>query len=60
MKVCTKCGIEKPLSEYHKTGRVRGLACHSCNAAIGYVGDDPELLRRMIDYLEKSNEVPIR
>jgi len=30
----------------------RGLACHRCNALIGQVKDDPELLRRIAGNLE--------
>lgn len=26
----------------HKTGRVRGLLCHNCNAALGMLGDQQE------------------
>jgi hypothetical protein len=37
----------------HQTGRVRGLLCHSCNLALGYVKDDVSLLRRMVSYLER-------
>lgn len=43
----------KPLSvdHCHETGRVRGLLCSRCNIAIGLVGDDPNLLRKLIGYL---------
>ena len=35
----------------HKTGRVRGLLCGTCNSAIGYLKDDPEIIRRAADYV---------
>jgi hypothetical protein len=31
---------------------VRGLLCFVCNLTLGALNDDPELLRRMADYLE--------
>ncbi|MFE1381228.1 endonuclease VII domain-containing protein [Streptomyces sp. NPDC058740] len=36
----------------HETGRVRGVLCFNCNSAIGKLGDDPDVLRRAIAYLE--------
>lgn len=37
----------------HKTGKVRGLLCSSCNTSLGKFKDDPEILRRAINYLER-------
>ena len=37
----------------HKTGRVRGLLCHSCNTALGHVFDNADKLRGLIQYLER-------
>jgi len=37
----------------HKTGRVRGLLCKSCNIALGEVKDDLTTLKNMINYLSK-------
>lgn len=34
----------------HKTGKVRGLLCFSCNRSIAIL-DSPELMKRAIDYL---------
>lgn len=36
----------------HKTGRVRGLACWSCNKLLAAARDNPETLRDAADYLE--------
>ena len=36
----------------HKTGAIRGLLCVCCNRAVGYLNDDPQLLRKAADYLE--------
>lgn len=34
---------------------VRGLLCGSCNRAMGNAKDDPHVLRRMADYLERGS-----
>lgn len=36
----------------HKTGKVRGLLCHKCNSAIGYLGESVENLENAIKYLK--------
>lgn len=36
----------------HVSSRVRGLCCGRCNTAMGFLGDDPERLRRAALYLE--------
>ncbi|TYC16948.1 hypothetical protein FXF65_09200 [Actinomadura syzygii] len=35
----------------HRTGAVRGIACHGCNTGMGQLRDDPVALRRAADYL---------
>lgn len=36
----------------HATGRVRGMLCSNCNAAIGLMKDNPSVLRAAATYLE--------
>ena len=40
----------------HTTGKVRGLLCHGCNAGIGSLQDDVELLEKAIAYLGEMNK----
>jgi len=35
----------------HKTGRVRGLLCHQCNSAIGFLQENPIIFARAVRYL---------
>lgn len=39
----------------HETGKVRKLLCRSCNTALGQVGDNIELLTKMIEYLSNHS-----
>lgn len=43
----------------HATGVFRGWACQDCNHCLGKMRDDPALLRRMADYLERSGPGPL-
>lgn len=40
----------------HNTGKIRGLLCRTCNSAIGFLKDDPILVRRALDYLKEIEE----
>jgi ferredoxin len=51
---CLLCGQVKKLcvDHSHLTGRIRGLLCIRCNAALGHlVGDDPDNVDRIREYL---------
>ena len=37
----------------HKTGQVRGLLCGNCNTALGLLREDPHVVLRAYEYLNK-------
>src|SRR6202000_1330586 len=39
----------------HDTGRVRGLLCRHCNIALGVLGDSPEKIEKVMDYLRGTS-----
>jgi RNA polymerase-binding transcription factor DksA len=55
---CAICG--KPISENfvidhdHKTGKVRGLLCISCNTGLGHLKDNKVAMLKAIDYLDNK------
>jgi hypothetical protein len=62
-KICrrppeTRNGIERRLSvdHSHKSGRNRSLLCSRCNLVLGHCQDQPELLRRLMEYLLSNGE----
>jgi hypothetical protein len=40
----------------HATGRIRALLCTKCNAGLGFLRDDEELVRRAATYLRTHRE----
>lgn len=55
---CYVCGSGDDLviDHSHVTGKVRKVLCRYCNLALGHAKDDPNLLRRLADYLEEHGE----
>lgn len=54
---CAICEItpEKLAVDHdHKTGRIRGLLCRSCNLSIGHFRDSPKALMAAAIYLERN------
>jgi len=48
-----KHGTELVVDHSHETGRVRGLLCNECNAALGFVQENVAILEKMIAYVKK-------
>lgn len=57
--ICKKKGNKYYLDHNWSTGDFRGWLCNACNVALGLLKDDPAILNRAIEYLEKSNLSPI-
>lgn len=68
---CMICGREEtrvnkqikevePLSidHCHKTGKVKGLLCQSCNSGIGSFGDEIDGLKKCLYYLDNNLSLP--
>lgn len=58
---CAICGGINPngrrlsVDHCHRTGRIRGLLCSTCNTMLGHARDDVALLRKAINYIQNSN-----
>lgn len=65
--VCAACGLAETtldprtqevkylcVDHDHATGRVRGLLCGGCNAALGQLGEDPQRARALAAYIEQN------
>jgi Recombination endonuclease VII len=55
--ICSKTledwGTDTNVDHCHKTGKIRGVLCGSCNCGIGYFRDSIKTLRSAIVYLER-------
>lgn len=58
--LCETCnkpmGDKRCIDHDHSTGKVRGVLCNKCNTALGLLSDDIQLLGRLIQYLEQSEQ----
>ena len=41
----------------HKTNKVRGILCRTCNLGLGYLKDDPDLALKMAQYLKETGRM---
>lgn len=62
IKACQCCGKTKEISgkrlaldHCHTNGHARGILCRSCNLALGYLNDDPQLIRSLEMYIVNAN-----
>jgi len=62
---CAICGSTETGSKHqknfhvdhcHTTKKVRGLLCKPCNIMLGEAKDDPRIISRAIEYLERSKQ----
>lgn len=44
------------LDHCHETGKARALLCHNCNRGLGLLQDNPWILRRAADYVERFQD----
>lgn len=60
--VCAICMTRPPvhIDHDHETGKVRGMLCFPCNAALGQLQDDPTIIRRAAEYVEGNVWQPIK
>jgi len=38
----------------HETGKIRGLLCSTCNTGIGQFKEDPEIMKKAIEYINET------
>jgi hypothetical protein len=50
-------GKELCVDHCHVTNKVRGLLCDRCNRAIGYLREDPAILKTAAEYLENKGDI---
>ena len=51
-EVCNGGGVIC-LDHCHVENKFRGWLCNSCNSALGYARDNPDILRKLAEYLEQ-------
>ena len=58
-EICNRTQLKRLYFDHdHATGAFRGWLCYKCNTALGLVGDSPEILRKMFNYLNERDVKP--
>lgn len=52
-KICHKAYNRLHIDHCHKTGKVRGLLCPSCNKGLGHFYDDFEIIENALKYIKE-------
>jgi hypothetical protein len=58
--ICSKeltSGNKTHLDHCHKTGKIRGILCNSCNLGLGLFKDSIQSLTKAIEYLSKYEKI---
>lgn len=50
--ICDRTMKPSHIDHCHKTGKIRGLLCSSCNTALGLLQDSTDILERARDYVK--------
>lgn len=48
------CGPNTHIDHCHRTGKVRGILCRSCNIALGLLDDDKDRVSLLLNYIERQ------
>ena len=54
--LCALCDLPMKntyIDHDHNTGKLRALLCSNCNTGLGKLRDDPQLMRKAADYVER-------
>ena len=49
-----ECNHRLRMDHCHETGEFRGWLCHECNVAASLLKDSPEIMRKLVKYIERS------
>lgn len=55
-EICGKGGRRLVWDHCHQRGHFRGWICYRCNLLLGCAEDDPNYLRKLIAYLERTKK----
>ena len=60
---CKVCGVHASnfthglyVDHNHKTNKIRSLLCTGCNAGLGHLKEDINIMKKLIKYIKEHNE----